>query len=132
MKRLTPVILVDAIEPHLSFWEGLGFERTAEVPHGEGLGFVGLARGECEVMLQSRASLADDLPELVADRFDHSGFSLFVEIDVPFDELTEALARTDAEVIVPDRQTFYGAREIGVRTNGVFVVFASFEEDETA
>lgn len=130
MKRLTPVLLVESIEPHLAFWETLGFERTAEVPHGDGLGFVGLSRGECEVMLQSRASLADDLPELAAERLDHSGFSLFVEIDIPFDELTALLARTGAEVLVPDRRTFYGAREIGVRTNGMFVVFAAFDEDD--
>lgn len=128
MKRLTPVLLVESIEPYLPFWEALGFERTAEVPHGEGLGFVGLSRGECEVMLQSRASLVDDLPELAAESFDHSGFSLFVEIDIPFEELTTMLARTEAEVLVPDRRTFYGAREIGVRVNGLFVVFAAFDE----
>lgn len=129
MKRITPVVLVDEIEPHLPFWEALGFERMAEIPTGDALGFVGLGRGDAELMLQSRASLAADIPEIVPEELDHSGFSLFVEIDMPFEELTERIAKTDAEVIVPDRHTFYGAREIVVRSQGVSVVFASFEEE---
>ena len=77
------------------------------------------------------AEPASDIRGLVTERFDHSGVSLFVEIDLPFDELTERLGRTGAEVLVPDRRTFYGAREIGVRTpQGLFVVFAEFEEAE--
>jgi hypothetical protein len=34
MKKATPPISVDAIEPCLPFWtEGLGFELDATVPH---------------------------------------------------------------------------------------------------
>ena len=131
MKRLTPNLLVESIEDVLPFWEAMGFERMAEVPHGDRLGFVGLTRGDAELMFQSRASLEADLPEAVPERCDHSGLGLFVEIDMPFDELVERIARTDAQVLVPDRRTFYGAREIAVRTpDGLFVVFAAFEEDQ--
>lgn len=132
MKRVTANLLVESIEPVLPFWEALGFERTAEVPSTDGrLGFVGLSRGNAEIMFQSRDSLAADLPELLPERFDHSGLSLFVEIDMPFDELVSRIEGTGAEVIVPDRHTFYGAREIALKTpDGLFVVFAAFEDEE--
>ena len=44
VQKLTPVLVVDAIEPCLSFWvDRLGFEKTVEVPEGnariEVLGF---------------------------------------------------------------------------------------------
>jgi len=129
VKRLTPNLIVDAIEPCLPFWEALGFERIAEVPHGGALGFVGLAHGEAEVMYQTKASLLDDLPEAAPEAIDHGSVSFFVEIDVPFEDLVAMIGKTEAEVLIPDRMTFYGAREIAVRTpDGVFVVFASFDE----
>lgn len=62
MKKLTPILLVETIEPSLGFWvDGLGSEVTTEVPHEDGLGFVILQHGAIEVMLQSKASaLAGD------------------------------------------------------------------------
>lgn len=130
MKRITPNLIVESIEPLLPFWEALGFERTAEVPHDGNLGFVGLSRGGAELMFQTRASLADDLPDMVPETVDHGGLSLFVEVDMPFEELVERIGRTEAEVVVPDRHTFYGARETAVRApGGLFVVFAAFEDE---
>src|SRR6202171_1645902 len=62
MKKLTPVISVDQIEPSLPFWiERLGFQKTAEVPEKDKLGFVILIKGSVEVMYQTRASVAKDL-----------------------------------------------------------------------
>lgn len=130
MKRITTNLIVETIEPLLPFWESLGFERTAEVPHAGNLGFVGLSRGVAELMFQTRASFAEDLPEMVPETVDHTALSLFVEIDMPFEELVERIGRTEAEVVVPDRHTFYGAREIAVRApGGLFVVFAAFEDE---
>ena len=41
MKKVTPLITVDEIEPCLPFWTGkMGFEATATVPHGDALGFA--------------------------------------------------------------------------------------------
>ena len=35
--KLTTIMIVDAIEPALAMWTNvLGFEKTAEVPHGTG------------------------------------------------------------------------------------------------
>ena len=65
MKKLTPNLIVDKIEDSLPFWvQRLGFEKTVEVPAGERLGFVILQRGDVELMLQSRASLAKDVPAI--------------------------------------------------------------------
>jgi hypothetical protein len=56
IKKLAPVLIVDRIEPLLPLWGALGFHRTAEVPHGEALGFVILERDGVEVMYQTRDS----------------------------------------------------------------------------
>ena len=59
--KVTPVRIVERIEPCLGFWcEGLGYEKRVEVPHGAQLGFVLLGGAAGEVMLQTRASLADE------------------------------------------------------------------------
>ena len=57
MKRLTPVLYVEEIEPVLDFWKRLGFEVTAEVPEGDQLGFVILQSGPVELMYQTRTSV---------------------------------------------------------------------------
>ena len=63
MKKLTPVFVVERIAPCLDFWVGrLGFAKTVEVPHGDSLGFVILARGNVEIMYQSWDSIREDAP----------------------------------------------------------------------
>lgn len=126
MKKLTPVIFVDAIEPCLPFWEErLGFERTIEVPHRDRLGFAALQKSGIEVMYQSRASLAADIPVLAEGPFDRSG-ALFIEVE-SLDAIKPALE--GLEVVVPERTTFYGAREIFVRAPcGTVVGFAEMTE----
>ncbi len=127
IKRLTPVLMVEEIEPSLPFWiDRLGFEKTAEVPEGDKLGFVMLNRGEVQVMLQSRAGQAKDNAALAAGPFANDGVMLFIEI-TGFDEWLPKLE--GLEVVVPERNTFYGSREIGVRApSGIIVVLAEFTE----
>ena len=56
--KVTPVRIVDRIEPCLPFWcDALGYEKRAEVPHENALGFVLLENAAGEVMLQTQASL---------------------------------------------------------------------------
>jgi len=123
MKKLTPILLVDAIEPMLPFWmERLGFEKTAEVPEGDRLGFVILARDGVEVMYQTRKSVEADVPSLLD--MPQRGTMLFSEV-----ESIEAVenAMKGVEVVVPRRKTFYGADELFVREPGGNVVgFAQF------
>jgi len=120
MKKLTPVLVVDQVDSCAAFWTGgLGFARTAEVPHNGETGFVILQGGEVEIMYQSRASVRDDMPAL-ADGPHHS--VLFIETD-DLDAVERAVSATD--VVVPRRTTFYGMTEITVREpGGNLIVFA--------
>ena len=118
MKKLSPVIMVDAIEPCIPFWERLGFEKTAEVPEGDKLGFVILAKDGVEVMYQTFESVEHDAPGLLAPNRGH-GAALFIEVG-DIDAVDRALA--GIEVVVARRKTFYGMEEIGVHEPGGHVV----------
>jgi len=123
--KITPVLIVDEIEPSLKFWiDRLGFEKTVEVPEGDKLGFVILQKDGAEVMLQSRESVKKDVGP-AADAVLKAGSSLYIEVD----DFNAVLERVKGmEVIVPERTTFYGMREIGVsEPNGHTVIFAAKE-----
>ena len=118
--KLSPVLIVDAIEPCLSFWtERLGFTKTVEVPEGDHLGFVILQKDGVEVMYQSRESVRKDIPPL-ADT--PAGTTLYIEVS---DIAAAEKAVKGMEIVVPRRKTFYGAEEIGVREPGGNAVILS-------
>jgi hypothetical protein len=124
MKKLTPVLVVDAIEPLLPLWDALGFNRTAEVPHGDRLGFVILQNGSVELMYQSRESARADVPKL-ADNYGRSG--LFIEVD-NLDSVAKLVPR-NTDIVVERRKTFYGATEMILRdAAGNVVVLAEMEK----
>jgi hypothetical protein len=110
VKKLTPVLYVDAIEPCLEFWTQLGFEKTAEVPEGDKLGFVILVKDGIEVMYQTRASVANDIPAL-KDSPTRGSF-LFLEVD-DIDAIDRLFGGNG--YVIPRRKTFYGADEVIVR-----------------
>lgn len=118
-KQLTPVLIVDAIEPVLPLWDALGFKRTAEVPHEDRLGFVILTADSIEVMYQTRASAGADVPAATA-----AGSScLFITVDAL--DAVEPLLPAATEVIERRRKTFYGSTETIVRdAAGNIVTFA--------
>ena len=119
--RATPVLVVERITPSLQFFEKLGLSKTVEVPHGDELGFVILEQGAVQIMLQSRASVADDIgpqPSL------GNQAALFVEVD----DLELAIQNlTEYPVFLPRRKTFYGADEIGlIEPGGHHITLAHF------
>lgn len=121
IKRITPIHVVESIEPTLAFWcDRLGFEKLAEVEHEGRLGFVLLQRGHDQVMLQTRASVAADIPPMAS-----VSSALYVDVT----KLADAIKATKGlEILVPERTTFYGAREIWVRDPaGVVVGFAEHD-----
>jgi hypothetical protein len=120
--KVTPVRIVERIEPCLGFWcEGLGYEKRVEVPHAGRLGFVVLGGAAGEVMLQTRASLADDLPAVAARKPD---VVLFVEV-VSLVEARQARKAAGTEVLVAERTTSYGMREtVVVDPQGTVVILA--------
>jgi uncharacterized glyoxalase superfamily protein PhnB len=125
MKKLTPLLVVDAIEPSLRFWtDRLGFTKDVEVPGPDGRpGFALLTHGPLELMLQSRASVAADVPALAGGP--HRA-TLYLEVE-SLAPIRAAVA--GLPVTVAERTTFYGARELGVREpGGHFVTFAERAE----
>jgi len=126
VKKLTPILLVDAIEPCLTFWtERLGFTKTVEVPHGDHLGFVILVKDGFEVMYQTWDSAAADVADM-APRTTGRSAALFIEVD-DIDDIERAMQ--GADIAHPRRKSFYGATEIFVREPGGHVVgFAQFEK----
>lgn len=128
VKKLTPVLHCATVEPCLDFWVGqLGFEVTLSVPPGEGpMAFAMLTQGSVEVMLQSYASLDEDLPALAESARSQQTF-LFLEV-ADLDAVEARLGQT--EIVVSRRETFYGSTEISVRTpGGHYVTLAQMSED---
>jgi hypothetical protein len=123
MQRLTPVLMVDAIEPVLQFWiDRLGFAKGIEVPHEGKLGFVTLERDGIQVMYQTKASVGADIPPLAQSP--QRGTFLFIEVD-DLNEIEKALKGVTP--VVPRRKTFYGSEELIVREPaGNAVTFAQF------
>ena len=121
MRKLSPLLTVEAIEPCLSFWvDRLGFAKTAEVPDGSSLGFVILAKDGVEIMYQSRASVAKDIPPMasgVAGALPAMG--LFIEV-ADIDAVEQSLSGVPH--VIPRRKTFYGMDEVVVRDPGGYVV----------
>jgi uncharacterized glyoxalase superfamily protein PhnB len=113
MNKLTPVLIVESIEPVLPFWQALGFAEVATVPHGDKLGFVILQRDAVEVMLQTVASVKDDEPRVLRGPKPAGASMLYVEVD----DLEEVMHRLPqgTDTIVERRKTFYGATETIVR-----------------
>jgi uncharacterized glyoxalase superfamily protein PhnB len=123
-KKLTAVLFVEKIEPVLPFWtQHLGFTKIMEVPDGGQLAFVILQQGPAEVMYQSYASVDKDMPALREDIRKGRTF-LYLEVD---DLNAVKAAVAGMEIYLPERTTFYGAREIGVKDPaGHFITFAQF------
>jgi uncharacterized glyoxalase superfamily protein PhnB len=129
VKKLTPVLYVEAIEPCLDLWvKRLGFEKTVEVPEGDKLGFVILVKDGVEVMYQSRASVAKDVPAFASRSPGQT--NLFIEVE---DLAAVERAVKGMKLALPRRKTFYGATEIGVQDPaGNVVVFAEMSAEEAA
>jgi uncharacterized glyoxalase superfamily protein PhnB len=124
-KKLTAVVVVDAIEPVLPFYDAAGFQRTVEMPHGDRLGFVIFAAGGAELMFQTRESVqADEAAVLEGPPF--GVYALFIEVS----DLDAVMSRLPAHTptIATRRKTFYGSTETIVRDPlGNVVTFAQME-----
>lgn len=113
--NVTPLHIVDAIEPALPFWtERLGYTVVASVPHEDAIGFALLVRDGSQIMLQTRKSVAADVPAMASERS-----ALYVDVA----SLAEATAAVrGAEIVLPERTTFYGAKELWIRDPAGIVI----------
>lgn len=123
LQSMTPVMIVEAVEPCLAFWvDRLGFKVENEVPGPDGkLIFASAKHDSLEVMYQTRASVLAEDPK--ADVKGHS-IALFITVD----DIDAAEAATKGAPIVKSRhKTFYGSTEFYVKEPGGNTVgFAAF------
>src|SRR5262249_54266669 len=125
LKQLTPVMVVESVEPCLRFWtERLGFTAENQVPGPDGkLIFASAKKGEVEVMYQTRASVIAETPD-AAGQLNGRSVVLFLTVE-NLDPVEKAVA--GAPVVKPRHKTFYGSTEIYVREPGGNTVgFAQF------
>ncbi|GAA0711155.1 VOC family protein [Dokdonella soli] len=123
--RLTPVLVVERVEPSIRFWiDRFGFTAANEVPGPDGsLVFASVEKDGIEVMVQTRASVIAERADAAGELDGHS-IVLFIEVD-DLDAIERAIG--DAPVVKPRHRTFYGSHEIYVREPGGNVVgFAQF------
>jgi uncharacterized glyoxalase superfamily protein PhnB len=123
VKKITPVLLVNEIEPVLPFWiDRLGFTKTIEVPDGNKLAFVAFQKGSVEVMYQTYASVEHDAPPAMAAAAKKGPTYLYLEVD----NLDATLAAMmDVPKVMPERTAFYGMREFAIQDpTGHFITFA--------
>ena len=116
LTHLTPVLIVDLLEPCVAFWvDRFGLELENEVPGENGrLVFASLKRGAVEIMYQTRASVLQD-GTVTAQEL--SGHSVALFFTVPsIDDVERALA--GAPIVKPRHHTFYGSTEIYVKEPG--------------
>lgn len=124
-KQLTPVLVVERIEPCLPFWTELGFAVTTKVPGTDGKPvFVILQKDAVEVMYQTRTSVIAERPEAADEPPGHS-VVLFVIVE-DLAPVERAVKR--APLVRARHHTFYGSTEIYVREPGGNIVgFAQME-----
>jgi len=122
--KLTPVLIVEAVETSLPFWvDRMGFTKTVEVPEEDKIGFAILEREGAELMLQSIASVRKESPAFAPAGDGTKGCGMFIEVD-DFEDVRRRLE--GYPIVVPERVTFYGMREIGVsEPSGHTVIFAA-------
>ena len=121
--KITAVLMVESVEKSLPFWvDRMGFTKTVDVPEGNAIGFAILVRDGAELMLQSVESVRKDAPQLAPQ-----GASYNVGLFIDVDDFADILKRLDGyPIALPERTTFYGMREIGVREpSGHIVIFAA-------
>ena len=120
--KITAVLIVEEIEKSLGFWvDRMGFTKTVEVPEGDQLGFVILAKDSAELMYQTWASVEKDLGR-PSRRPQGTSVGLFIEVS-DLDDIEKRLV--GLPIALPRRRTFYGMDEIGVtEAGGHMVVFA--------
>jgi uncharacterized glyoxalase superfamily protein PhnB len=122
--KITAVLIVEEIERSLAFWmDRMGFQKTVDVPEGDRLGFAILVRDGAELMLQTISSVQKDEPRFAPSGPATKGCGLFIEVE-DFEDVKRRLA--GYPIVMAERVTFYGMREIGISDpNGHTVIFAA-------
>jgi hypothetical protein len=123
--KITPVLIVESIEPSLPFWlDRMGFTQVMNVPESpDRIGFVILSRDGGELMMQTLSSVHKDEPRFAPEGIQTKGCVLFIEVK----DFADIKTRLEGyPILMPERVTFYGMREIGVaEPGGHTIIFAA-------
>jgi uncharacterized glyoxalase superfamily protein PhnB len=127
VRKLTPVLVVERIEPVIAFWNQLDIKPTVQVPAADGhLAFAIFAAEGVELMYQTAVSVREDLVASASDakafRPEPQQATLYVEVS----KIADVERRLAGErLVMPRRKTFYGATEMAYTDPaGNIVVFA--------
>jgi hypothetical protein len=136
LRKSTPVLGVEQIEPVLSFWKKLGLMTATEVPDTKAndgrLAFVILAADGIEIMYQTIASIREDLSKAasVKEAFPATPQQTMLFIEVT--QLTQVENQLRGErLIMPRRTTFYGSTEVGYADPAGNVIVFSEHQAQT-
>lgn len=127
LSSLTPNIMVDDMKQSVAFYRDiLGFKMLMSVPEEAPYDWCLLQMDDVEMMLQSRSSLGEEIPELNADST--GGTLLFY---IRMDGLADYYKRIKdhVRIVRPPETTFYGRREFSIADNSGFVLTFSEAED---
>jgi hypothetical protein len=117
--KVTPIEVVDAIEPLLEFWEKrLGYQVAVRVPEAGAIDFAILDNNGHAVAFQTRKSILEDVPAMAPYI---QGPCVVQYIDV--ESLAPVLeALSGYTLLAGPRDTWYGAREIFLRDPAGYLV----------
>ena len=128
---LTPNMMTENVNETIQFYcERLGFQFQMGMPFDSQepvssfspdtpLQWSMLSCEGAMLMLQERSSIASDC-SLFADMPVAASVSFYLEVD-DLDSLLAGLG-DDVKLVVPERTTFYGMRELWIRDNNGYVV----------
>jgi uncharacterized glyoxalase superfamily protein PhnB len=124
MHSISPNLYVKDIQVSLKFYQALGFTVVAQVPDEGDLIFVMLKCGEVVIMLQTLASLGEELPEISRNQ----GGSLLIYIQTKEIRKFFDAIQGQVKVLKGLEKSFYGATEFSILDPDGFVL--TFAEDE--
>jgi uncharacterized glyoxalase superfamily protein PhnB len=125
MESLTVNFFVRDINKSIAFYKHLGFEVTMTVPEQGDLVWAMLINGGVTIMLQTFASMGDELPDIDRTK---SGGTLLLYIKLKNIRTFFEQIKDKTEVVKGLEKTFYGATEFTIKDiDGYHLTFA---EDE--
>jgi uncharacterized glyoxalase superfamily protein PhnB len=127
LRRLTPILSVESIEPVVPFWMALGWEPLNPMEVDGRIAFIAFRKDGQEIHYQTVAHIEEQIPG-ASDMLTGSTALLYLTVD-DLDLVINALG-SDVPVVIPRRSTPWGADEIYVREPGGHLIgFAKFGRD---
>lgn len=122
-KKITTNLMVKSVNKSAEFYnKHFGFQTVVTVPDSGELDFAILMRDQVELMLQKKESLGSDVPYLSNMEIGGS-FTLFIEVE-NVEEIYNKI-KSEVEILVDLKTTFYGMKEVTIKDlDGYVLTFA--------